>query len=271
MLLKKLFLAFVVSAVSVPLAVQAACSRPVNTPMSATGLSVVVTDDQVSGGIYPDILQSVQKADECTFVIKAVPRARLEFLFESGDADLLIPASKTPERDKMGVFVPLIYNRATLISLESSRKTITTAQELIDNPALKVVLVRGYGYGPAYEQLVHDLQQQRRVQFETDPVSVARVLKLGNAQVTIMAPSILAGSLQGDERVRDMADKLRFEPIKELPWGDSGAYVSRKSLSEPDQRALKELLEQAARSGAVWRGFQKYYPTNVLKESIRPR
>jgi polar amino acid transport system substrate-binding protein len=239
--------------------------------MSATGLSVVVTDDQVSGGIYPDILQSVQKADGCTFLIKAVPRARLEFLFEIGDADLLIPASKTPERDKVGVFVPLIYNRATLISLESTRKTITTAQELIDNAALKVVLIRGYGYGPAYEQLVRDLQQQGRIQYETDPVSVARVLKLGNAQVTIMAPSILAGSLQADERVRDLADKLRFEPIKELPWGDSGAYVSRKSLGESDQRALRELLEQAARSGAVWRGFQKHYPANVLKESIRPR
>ena len=239
--------------------------------MSATGLSVVVVDDKVVGGIYPEILQGIQRKDTCTFSIKAVPRARLEYLFESGAADVLIPASKTPERDAVGVFVPLIYNRATLVSLDTVRKPITTAQELIDSPDLKVVLVRGFAYGAAYDDLVRELSRQGRVQYEVDPLSVARVLKNGSAHLTIMAPSILAGAVQGDDRVRDMADKLRFEPIRELPWGDSGAYVSRTSLGEQDQKELVALLEHAARSGAVWRGFQKYYSPKVLKESIRPR
>ena len=239
--------------------------------MSATGLSVVVVDDKVVGGIYPEILEGIQRKDTCTFAIKAVPRARLEYLFESGAADVLIPASKTPERDAVGVFVPLIYNRATLVSLDTGRKPITTAQELIDSPDLKVVLVRGFAYGAAYDDLVRELSRQGRVQYEVDPLSDARVLKNGSAHLTIMAPSILAGAVQGDDRVRDLADKLRFEPIRELPWGDSGAYVSRTSLGEQDQKELIALLENAARSGTVWRGFQNYYSPKVLKESIRPR
>lgn len=269
--LRQTLLALALVAVALPTAAVATCSRPINTPMSATGLSVVVTEDKVTGGIYPEILQSIQRKDTCTFAIKAVPRARQEFLFESGAADVLIPASKTPERDAAGIFVPLIYNRATLISLESARRAITSAQELIDNPDLKVTLVRGFAYGAAYDDLVRELGRQGRVQYEADPLSVARVLKNGSAHVTIMAPSILAGAIQGDERVRDLADRLRFEPIRELPWGDSGAYVSRRSLGEQDQKELVALLEQAARSGAVWKGFQKYYSPKVLKESIRPR
>ena len=69
----------------------------------------------------------------------------------------------------------------------------------------------------------------------------------------------------------DLADRLRFEPIAELPWGDSGVYLSKASLSKEDSAILLAMMNRAAQSGAVWKSFQAYYAANVLKESIRPR
>jgi polar amino acid transport system substrate-binding protein len=239
--------------------------------MSAIGSSVIVKNDEVTGGVYPDILDSLSKEGGCKFVIKAVPRARLERMFASGEADILVPAVQNPERDAAGIFVPTSYSRATLISLQSNRKTITTAKALLERKELKVAIVRGFGYGLAYDELVRQLEQQGRLLYEVDPRGVAKLLKLDIAQVTIMAPTILAGAIQDDIYLWELTQKLRYEPIDELTWGANGLYVSKTTLSEADQNTLRALLEKVVRSGAVWQGFKKYYPPSIIKESIRPR
>ena len=97
-----------------PWLAQATCSRVMNTPLAPTGLSVTVEGGTI-GGIYPEILRSNQSRETCQFALWAVPRARLELLFETGKADVLIPAVKTPKREELGTFVPLSFSRATLI------------------------------------------------------------------------------------------------------------------------------------------------------------
>jgi polar amino acid transport system substrate-binding protein len=247
----------------------ATCSRVINVPVSPTGQSVIVEGDAIKG-IYPDLLRGLDDKDGCKVVLTAVPRARLEVLFETGRADLLIPATKTPKRDALGSFIPLIRNRAMLITLRTGRASIKSIAELLERPGLKVALVRGFDYGAAYQELVTTLGQQGRLVQEVDAVSVARMLKSGAADATIMAPSILAGALQDDERVSDLLDKLQFEALRELPWGESGVYLSNSTLSAPDKAALRAALERAARSGVVWRGFQQYYAPAVLSGSIAP-
>lgn len=248
---------------------QAACSRVINVPVAAIGLSVLVQGEAVSG-IYPDLLRGLSDKDACTFALTAVPRARLEVLFETGRADLLIPASKTPKRDTLGTFVALVQNRALLLSIQSKRPAIGSVRELLDHPTLKVALVRGFDYGQAYQDMVTALGQQGRLILEVDALSVARLLKAGTADVTIMAPTILAGAVQGDERVREMVDKLRMETLDELPWGTSGVYISNTAVSAADRAVLQDALERAARSGDVWKSFQRYYSPAILKGGIRP-
>lgn len=250
-------------------AAHAGCSRPMNVPMSATGQSVIVADNEITG-IYPELLQSLAK-EGCEFVLTAVPRARQELMFETGKADLLIPASKTPRRDELGIFIPLIRSRATLISLDAKRPILKSAYELLERKDVRVVLVRGFDYGVAYQELAEALSKQNRLLLESDPVAVARVLKANPGDVTIMAPVIFTGAIQDDARVSDLADRLRLEPLNELPWGESGVYLSRSTLNKEDTATLTAMLTRAAQSGSVWKGFQTYYPANVLKESIRPR
>ena len=132
------------------------------------------------------------------------------------------------------------------------------------------MVVRGYDYGPGYQALINELNKQKRLLFEADPTSVARILKAGGADLTIMTPYILVGAMSGDARIEDMIPKIRYESIDELPWGESGMYLSKAALNDNDETALTTLLEQAAKSGLVWKSFQSYYPDNMLKESMRP-
>ncbi|WP_315648564.1 substrate-binding periplasmic protein [Roseateles aquae] len=249
----------------------AACSRPIEVPLAPVGQSVVIAADAGFSGVYPELLKSLERRHGCQFLFSAVPRARLELMFETGKADVLIPASRTPRRDEFGEFVPLISARPTLISLKSDRPALLSLKDLSERRDLRVVLVRGFDYGDEYQALVRELARQGRVTWESDAVSVARSLAAGAADLTLMAPSILIGAITGDARVQQLAERLRIEPVEELPWSESGAYLSRSSLGDGDRARLRELLEQGAKSGAVWRGFQKYYPAGSLNDSIRPR
>lgn len=256
--------------ICIPLSAYSECSRVIKVPISPIGLSVVVSGETVAG-VYPNVLRSMASKEGCTFEFSVVSRARLEAMFKVGNVDLFIPATRSPLRDERGLFVPLIYSRATVISIASDRAPIRTAQDLLDRRELKVAVVRGFDFGPAYQKLVNELSSQGRVSQVVDAASVGRMMDAGMADVTIMAPSILFGAIKTEGRIQGLLDKLRYEQIDELAWGDSGAYISNTSLNEADRAALRDLLERAAKSGVVWKAFQHYYPPNALEDSIRPR
>jgi polar amino acid transport system substrate-binding protein len=246
----------------------ATCPRPLQVPVSTTGLSVILGPKDVSG-IYPDFLRMVADKEQCKFVFIPMPRARQEMLFASGRADLLIPASRTPRRDAYGTFVPLIRSRAVLISIDQQHAPFTSLEDLIARTDVRVVLVRGFDYGTPYQQLIQTLTQQNRLVLEADAASVARLLKANPAYVTIMASTILLGVLPEDPRLAGLAEKLHFDAVDELPWGESGAYVSNSSLKPGEAAEVAKLLRRQAESGSVWKSFQAYYAPAVLKDSIK--
>ena len=257
-------------AAAVPGLAQAGCSRNIQVPIAPIGLSVFIASDNTVSGVYPEVLRSVALKEGCNFEFTVVPRARLDLMFEAGRADLLIPASRTNARDEFGTFVPLVYSRATLISLASERAPIHSAQDLLDRPGIKVGLVRGFDFGGAYPAVVKELTRQGRVVLDVDAAGIARLLHSGAIDMTIMAPSILYGAIQADPKLNGIVERMRVEPIDDFPWNDSGAYIS-KTLSEADRTALRELLERAGKSGAVWKAFQRFYPASALTGSIKAR
>ncbi|MYN18541.1 transporter substrate-binding domain-containing protein [Rugamonas sp. FT107W] len=245
------------------------CSRDISVPVSASGASVQIEGTHV-GGIYPDLLRSASGKSGCNFVFTVVPRARQVAMFKAGKADLLLPASRTPSRDLAGTFVPMIGHRAMLISVAGPRAPVTDAKNLLERRELRVAVVRGFDYGEQYTALVNELAKQGRLFIEVDVVAVARLLHAGSADLTIMGPTLMAGAIRRDARVNGLQDRLRMEPIPELPWNDSGAYVSH-ALPAADQRALIDMLEKMGKSNQVLEGYRRYFRADVLADSVRPR
>ncbi|MCE3261500.1 MAG: hypothetical protein K0R43_579 [Pseudoduganella sp.] len=248
----------------------ASCSRDIVVPVSSVGVSVIVGNGTFSG-IYPELLRSLGPRAGCHFTFVSVPRARQELMFETGKGDILLPATRTPARDLHGIFVPMAGHRAMLISLHSPRPQIINGQDLLERRDLRVAVVRGYDYGEAYQSLVRELARQGRLFVEVDPTAIARLLHVGAVDLTIMGPTILAGAINREPRVQGMLERLRLEALPELPWQQTGVYVSRHSLTPDDRAVLLELLERAAKSNVVLEGFQRYHRPEILNESVRAR
>lgn len=249
---------------------RAECTREIAVPVSPNGASVIIDGDKVSG-IYPELLRELGAKIGCHFAFTVVPRARQVAMFEAGKADLLVPASHTTKRDQIGVFVPLVGHRTMLISTAGTRPAIHSGQELLARRELKVAVVRGFDYGGQYAALVKELDKQGRLFVEVDVVAVARLLNAGLADLTIMGPAAMVGAISRDARVQGLQEKLRFEAIPELQWNDSGIYISKLALKPRDQATLRELLDKAAKSGAVMEGMLKHFNPEVLDGSVRPR
>lgn len=256
----------IASAINSP--VLAKCSRTVQVPVSLTGLSVIVKDNRYTG-IAPDFLSLVETKSNCRFVYYQVPKNRQEFLFESGKADLLITTVKTDKRDKVGHFVPLIQIRAALISMQSAGAPIQNFADLLSREQLRLVAVRGFDYGLGYQEILKEMAKRKRLIVEPDAVSVARSMQKNSNYVTIMTPTLFFGFVRTEKILQDLEGKVRYDKLDELPWTDSGMYISKSALSTNDQVYLKAHMDKLAATDVVWKSYLSVYPSEVVKLGLR--
>ncbi|MET3135549.1 polar amino acid transport system substrate-binding protein [Oxalobacteraceae bacterium GrIS 1.11] len=245
----------------------AACSRSITVPVAPTGSSVIVTGNLVSGA-YPDMLRELGKKMGCTFVFPIVPRARLAFMFlHAGEADLMLPASRSAERDRQGVFVPMMTLKMAMISLKRRNIKSPSVADLLTRRQWRGIVVRSYAFGDEYNALIQGLDAQRRLFFADNLLAAARMLKVGRADFTVVAPAIFLTAVGEDPAMAGWRGQLEYSALDGLPATESGVYISTRSLSATDQAQLRELLE-SARKDALWRSFQKYYPADLLQYFI---
>lgn len=250
-------------------AMAAGCSRAILVPAAAATPTVTVTNGEI-GGMIPEMLRTIGAQSGCTFEWTIVPRIRLEKMFELGRADLLVAATRVERRDRFGVFVPIVEARPMLISVNSKRAPVRSMAELMARRELRLALVRGYDYGAPYQELIKTAEAQRRLYLSPDITTVARRLAANMADVTIMPAGTFIGVLQGDARIEGLSNKLRLEPMDELPWIATGIYLSRKSLNAADRALLERAIAASVKSGAWWQALNKYYPPSVLHNNARP-
>ncbi len=253
------------------------CSRPIQVPVAPIGLGVTVVGGHV-GGIYPDLLRVLASKEGCALNFPVVPRARQEMMYELGLADVLLPARRSTRRDGFGLFVPLIQTRAALVTLQGTKAHGAGLAHLhsladLQQQELHVAIVRGYDYGDAYQALVTELRSQGRLEEVADPVSLARALDAGIADLAIVTPTIVTGALRGgDAALKAWLPRVQVTTLDDLPWGESGIYVSNKSsLNAADRALLHASLLQLAKTGVAWREFQRYFPEETLRQTVRPR
>ena len=251
-------------------AAHGACSRPINVPLSATGKSVVVDRGNLTG-VYPDFFNSLSTRSGCVFTLSAMPRSRQELLFRAGQVDVLAPASRSPERDKSGYFVPLIHIRAELISNQKIVGDVHSVAQLLSSSKLRVGVVRGFDYGNTYQRMLAELERQGRLVVDVDAVAIGMLMKAGLVDATVMSPSIFAGSVESDARVSDLFPHLHYLALDDMPWSESGLYLSKASLSASDAQALKDIFEHSLTSASVWAAYAKAYSPEIMRESFRPR
>jgi polar amino acid transport system substrate-binding protein len=237
-------------------------------PSAPLGLSVIVRGNEVSG-IFPEFLNQVGAGIGCSFIWSSAPRARLEVLFETGGADILMPATASVKRGQAGTFVPTFETRAFLVSIASKRAPVENMAQLVQRRELRVVLVRGFDYGPDYQNMAAELTRQGRLRLESHPAAAARLLHEGLSDVAILTPIMVHGAIKTDARLARMEGRVRFETLPELPWHRSGIYLSNK-LPPADLALLEQGILAAAAKGALFQAYKNTYPAHVIALGTRP-
>jgi polar amino acid transport system substrate-binding protein len=261
--------AVLVLLLALPAAAWAGCSRTMLVPVSPLGITVTVDGHGGVGGVFPDMLRAAGNAAGCEFNWLVAPRARIEAMFEAGQSDILLAASRSPKRDLVGTYVPMVGTRATLISIDPKRAPVHSLAELLKRKELRVALVRGYDFGEAYQVLVQKLGEQNRLILEASSSKVARLIHEGIADVTVMTSVGMAGAITTDERLKGMMEKLRVEPLEEIPWSDTGVYISKATVSAEDRELLEKIIATITKKKTLWDAYRRHYPANVLADGIR--
>lgn len=250
-------------------ALGAGCSREIVVPVAPTGFSVIIEGERVYG-VFPDALRELGQKFGCRFSFPVRPRARLSYMFmESGEADLLLPSSRSSQRDQQADYVAMMRLKMALVSLKRKPVQLGSVPALLEARDLRGVAVRSYVFGDEYAAMMGQLDQQHRVSYAASNLAVARMLKAGRADFTIAAPSLFLASLQEDAALVGFGEEVQFTLLDGLPPAESGVYISRRSLSAQDQALLMQMLQSGARSGTFWKWFQHYYPPHLAGYALR--
>nr|WP_316641691.1 transporter substrate-binding domain-containing protein [uncultured Roseateles sp.] len=249
-------------------AAQAACSRAITVPVAPTGFNVQVNGELVQG-VYPDLLRALGETAGCRFSFPIYPRARVTMMFfDTQEADVFIPASRTAERDAKAQFVPMLKLTPTLISLRARALTVTDVRGLLGRSTLRAAVVRSYSWGDEYDALMRQLEAEKRVDYVTDLRTVGLMLRSGRVDFTILPPTLMHSALQDPAAPAEPLGDLAYRALDGLSRSEVGAYLSPQALARADLDLLRDLLQRAARDGSLLRSLERYYPVDVLKADV---
>ena len=255
--------------VAVPAAAASSCSRPIIVPASSLGRLVVVNPGRNdASGIYPDLLRAGGKKAGCEFIFPVVPRARAEFMVQSGQADLLVGSTRVAERDAWGRFVPLMGTGWLLVSSPSrSDAPPKTVQELLERPGIKFNAVRSYNYGPAYLAMLARLDKLGLLEYVSDPQTIVRKMQAGRVDYTFMPSHTFAGALDEMGVPRSFRAAVRYTRLADMPLAVTGVYLS-KNLPAADLGLIEAILAQIRQEGEMLVRLRKFFSPEEMASSF---
>ncbi|WP_377704527.1 substrate-binding periplasmic protein [Pseudoduganella sp. UC29_71] len=240
----------------------ASCSRTINVPVAPHGQAVVVKHGKAAG-VVPEMLDELGDKYGCKFVFPVVPRARLEMLFRAADADLIVLSTRSPERDLSGTFVPVFKYRALLVGIKPVDPAVQSVDALLSQTDLRIAVVRGFDYGPAYRKLLEPAMAAR-VQYANDLNDLMRRIQARIADVTILPYSSAYNTIVDDPRLAGLDSQLVITALDDVPWQDAGFYVSKRTLSMADQSALIDMLGSEEVGKHILKSLSKVIPPAVF-------
>ncbi len=244
----------------------AQCSRPIVVPAAPTGFNVRVEGELVTG-VYPDWLREVGRRAGCSFQFPVVPRARADsMVLRNAQADMLLPASQNAERDQQGQFLHFVSLTPSLITLSNTPNVPKDVRSLVTRTRWRAAMVRTYSWGDEYDSLLRELGADGRLEFVNDLDTVARLLRLGRVDFTILPPTLLYSALQAGEGIQ--TGEFRYTTLAGLPRSRVGAYVSRQTMNTADLELLRATTAKASKDGTLKHFFDKYYPPDVVNADI---
>jgi polar amino acid transport system substrate-binding protein len=230
----------------------AACSRPLTAAASPIGRSMMISSAGEVTGVVRDVFDLVSLRSGCKIEYIVVPRARAHHLFRAASIDLMAAVTRTPERDDAGDFVQTHQVRAMLVSMRERAPGPMTISAFISGK-LTIDTIRGYSFGPAYDQLLKQPAMQTRIDSSPDPETVLRKLVAGRTSAALVFPAVL---LDAAERT-GVSDRLQIDELAGMEAIPVGVYLNKR-MPQADRERIQRAMQSLVRDGEFEKIFRSY-------------
>jgi polar amino acid transport system substrate-binding protein len=239
------------------------CSRVLTVAASPLGKSIVISEKGEVSGVTVQVMERVAAEAGCQIQWVVVPRSRAFFQLGDGSIDLVTDAIRTPQRDEGARFVESGSTVPALVSLRS-KPAEAESIEALRSGSLRLIVIRGYDFGPGYRALLQDPAMANRITEASSPETAFKMLLNGRANAILTAPSTLIDTWEREGQ----NEPLRIAEVRGMPALPFGLYMS--DWMEPQDRiAIERALLKVIRQGDVERMSASVYPP-ALREAMRP-
>lgn len=232
---------------------QAHCGRPLLVAVSDLGLGAYQEQGQWRG-IIPDLVQELQTRSGCALKLVALPRARALLDFDRGEVDILTSVMRTPERDRVGAFLPYGYTKHDLLVLPEHAAGIDSLADVVRRPELTVGVVRGIRTNSRIDAQLEQLLVIRRVEYSTDYTGLSAKLTARRIQAALV-PNALHVKLRRDGLV---PPDVALVDVPEARPQRLGLYVNRSTVTAPMIVQLERPLAAMVSSGWVRQTYVRH-------------
>lgn len=224
------------------------CARPYSLALHEHGL---LYSSQTGEGIDKDIADELIRRSGCKVSVSLMPRARIWQFIESGALDFSLSGIANEQRRQFAAFAWYFSNKYYLLVRKDAG-----ARDLADFQAdanLKLGVIRGFRYSATANRFVDALDAQTRVSYSTNLDPLYQVLLENRVQAMIIEP--FDYPVLESAAIREHTTIIEFDD----PPVPHGLIMSRRSLSEAQQQAWRDLIESMRADGTVRRIFEKYF------------
>lgn len=232
---------------------QARCGRPLVVAVSDLGLGAYQEQGELRG-IIPDLIRELQARSGCALNLVMMPRARALLEFDRGEVDVITSVMRTPERDRVGAFLPYGYTKHDLLVLPEYAAGIGSLADVVRRPEMTVGVVRGIRTNSRVDAQIEQLLVIRRAEYSTDYAGLSAKLSARRIQAAIV-PNAMHVKLRRDGLVP--ADAALVDVPEATPQ-QLGLYVNRQRVTAPMIVQLERPLAVMVSSGWVRQTYVRH-------------
>jgi len=266
---RRQWMALAVAVLCTSAVAQARCDRPLKVAVSDLGLGSYLDQGQIRG-LIPDLVNELQSRTGCPFELVFLPRARALADFDRGGVDIITSIMRTPERDRIGAFLPYGTTKHDLLVVPEAAAGLRGLADIVRRPELTLGVVRGIRTNSRIDAHLEQLLAIHRAEFSPDFANLAAKLAARRVQVALM-PNAVHVKLR---REGTLPANLVIVDEPEARPQVLGLYVNRQAVPAPVVTLLDNRLAEMVRTGWVRQCYVKHFgeaETRRMESALQAR
>jgi polar amino acid transport system substrate-binding protein len=241
------------------------CSKPMKMTIEQWPPYIYTDAQGKAAGLDIELAKAIFKEAGCTLEIGAeVPRKRRQYMFSKGEIDIMLAASKTPEREAFSYFTSPYRNES--VSLFTSPKKLEKYQDIdsfatVLKQRITLLAPNAGWYGDDYKTHYFWLNEANLLSPFESFTQAIKMFEVNRAEL-----------LMGDTGALVHEAKLKNVPLAALPKlvvnDNVRLMLNKKSTTEADLKTLNAAMARLEKRGTLEKIRNQYGMS--LSDAQRP-